>query len=118
MNDKLKHAILTQLGEDAEELLPEIAKHGAEAGWPGFTYYSDTTKFTTDNRDLIIDEMISAAENLGETPLEMLKWADKEASDREIINFLRGRESSLSLENGIAFLILEMLAHEYEAENN
>jgi len=31
----------------------EAARHGADAGWSGFVYYTDTDKFVSDNEQLI-----------------------------------------------------------------
>ena len=40
----LVDAVRDHSGLDEEQLC-EVADHGADAGWPGFTYYSDTSAF-------------------------------------------------------------------------
>jgi hypothetical protein len=50
----------------------EAGNHGADAGWPGFTYTSDTAAFFKANRadiKALVEEMAS---DMGETPLDMV----------------------------------------------
>lgn len=59
---KMTRAIRRQL--DAEQL-SDVASHGADAGFPGFTYYTDTVKFYNRHEDAIWELLRDDAQNLG-----------------------------------------------------
>lgn len=80
--NKLQAAVLEQLTDgywfcgdyypetDSElyETLSDIASHGADAGWVGFTYHADTCRFTLDNWSDIVElclEMIDGCYDAG-----------------------------------------------------
>jgi hypothetical protein len=46
--------------------LADCAKHGADSGFPGFTYYSDTLAFFQRNRKDIVKNLELTAEESGE----------------------------------------------------
>ena len=54
----LTRAVIRQLGDKAQ--LEDVARHGADGGFPGFTYYSDTVPFAERHRD---DIMVRLAED-------------------------------------------------------
>ena len=57
MSNKLRAAVLQQLG-GCEDTLRKVVDHtDAGAGWPGFTYLKDTIKFFDENRQLILDDL-------------------------------------------------------------
>jgi hypothetical protein len=43
----------------------EAGEHGADAGWPGFTYMTDGAEFTRSNRSLVWDLLSQEAEEFG-----------------------------------------------------
>lgn len=43
----------------------EAGEHGADAGWAGFTYYSDTSAFVDSNRSLIWELLSQDADAYG-----------------------------------------------------
>jgi hypothetical protein len=67
---KLIRAVVRQLGD--RSYLEDIVNHGADAGFPGFTYYSDTEPFWKRNRKEITALVMSMASDLGENPAEMV----------------------------------------------
>jgi hypothetical protein len=67
---KLIRAVVRQLGD--RSYLEDIVNHGADAGFPGFTYYNDTTPFWKRNRKEITTLVMSMAQDLGEQPAEMV----------------------------------------------
>lgn len=67
---KLIRAVIRQLGD--RSYLEDIVNHGADAGFPGFTYYSDTEPFWKRNRKEITALVMSMAQDLGEQPAEMV----------------------------------------------
>lgn len=52
--------------------LSDIAAHGADSGWAGLTYYSDTTKLYTKYKADIWEMLIQDAEDMGENVFEMI----------------------------------------------
>ena len=74
---QLTDAVRLQMGlDDADEFadtMREVAKHGAESGFPGFVYYVDTSKFYDEHHGLIWDALADDCEELGsQSPLAML----------------------------------------------
>ena len=69
---RLVRAVLRQLNGDAKDSLRDIANHGVDGGFHGFIYYKDTVAFFKRNRNDIVALVHSMAENLGETPVEMV----------------------------------------------
>lgn len=70
MNEKLKKAVIKQIGD--KESLKDVCEHGAEGGYSGFTYYSDTVKFYNKNEPEIWELLVETAESLGENVLTMI----------------------------------------------
>ena len=66
----LTRAILNHL--DMAEL-EDVARHGADAGWPGFTYYSDTGAFFQTHKADILALAKQDAEDMGTDMLEMIR---------------------------------------------
>jgi hypothetical protein len=64
----LAPAVLRQLGggRDAISAALDAAKHGADSGFPGFTYIADTTAFAIRNRLNIGYSLSLQARDLGE----------------------------------------------------
>lgn len=64
----LAPSVLRQLGGGREAISAALdaAKHGADAGFPGFTYLADTTAFAIRNRLNIGYSLAQQAEELGE----------------------------------------------------
>lgn len=55
--ESLIRAVVEQIGgwEEFTERAPEVAAHGADSGFSGFTLYADTVKFYTENRPAVLD---------------------------------------------------------------
>lgn len=70
MNKQLIAAVIKQLG--GRESLKDIAEHSADAGWPGFSYYSDTFAFYRANQNLIVEAIETLADDLEETPVVLV----------------------------------------------
>jgi hypothetical protein len=77
------HHVITALGyrstgglESLKNLsanLADCSKHGADGGFPGFTYYSDTLTFFRRNREDIVKNLELMAEELGEDIISMVQ---------------------------------------------
>lgn len=63
----------SELGNDCKQTLSDIANHGVSGGFGGFIYHSDTIKFFDDNRSLILAELASFGDDLGESAPDMVK---------------------------------------------
>ncbi len=60
----LINGVINQLG--GTDYVQDVNGHGMEAGFPGFTYYSDTHKFAMRYRKLIVRHLEESADQLGE----------------------------------------------------
>lgn len=74
VSEKLIRAVLRQLGggKDAIEALNDVRHGGADAGFAGFTYYSDTVPFFKRNRKEIVALAEQQAEDFGVNVAEMV----------------------------------------------
>ena len=77
----LQIAVLNQLGfdldnrelnEDDAGTLSDIANNSADAGWSGFTYYTDTVAFFNANKRAILKLAEEMASDLGEDMLAII----------------------------------------------
>lgn len=66
---KLIRAVHSTVGAD---YLEDLARHGANGGFPGITYYRDTVAFFKRNRKDIVRLVESMAEDMGEVPCDMV----------------------------------------------
>lgn len=69
ISEKLIRAVVRQTGK---ENLEDIARHGVDGGFAGFTYYSDTIKFFKRQRKEICFLVHNMAEQIGEMPVQMV----------------------------------------------
>ena len=122
----LTHYVFKQLGFDSsfssskledEELrstLEDITNNGADGGFGGFIYYSETNKFARENMHLILDQVKELADNLGETPLEMISsfrsLKDDKLDPLEIASIIYERTSPESQADGTETVVLNALA--------
>ena len=74
--NNLKKLVINQLGiNDEKELkqtLSDISNNGADGGFNGFIYYSETCKFAKENIKEIFDYAQEQAEQLGEGVYKMI----------------------------------------------
>ncbi len=112
--------VITQLG--GTDYLSDIANHGASAGWPGFTYYSDTHEFAMKNRKAIVSMLQSQADDFGMEIVEMVSGfgqfrgsgMDNEEK-MELYKFIGGGKcEQSSITNLMAWYALEEVARMFE----
>jgi hypothetical protein len=74
ISEKLARSVLRQLGggEAARDSLRDVARGGADAGFCGFTYYSDTVDFFRRNRAEVVALVERMASDLGEGVVDMV----------------------------------------------
>jgi len=61
---RLLAAIREHSGMDDDQIR-EAGEHGADAGWPGFTYTNEAAGFTRDNAELVYELLGEDAEEFG-----------------------------------------------------
>ena len=113
-----------ELNEDNASILKDIANYGADAGFVGFTYYSDTCKFFDDNKELIFKQLLDDRVNIGYNSLtEMLSsfrcFKDVDTYDIEAFLINGDDESNheqTTLKNGLAWYALETVAQQLEGQ--
>ena len=107
--DRVKEieAVIRQFGDREYwmESAEDIANHGADAGWNGFIYYTETAPFARRHRKMILSRLIEDCEEMGESsPAEMVqsfKCVGKDFSFHEINQVLyTGRCDDFDAESG------------------
>lgn len=66
----LIRSVVRRLGD--RSYLEDVYNHGADAGFPGFTYYTDTESFWKKHREVIAQLVKDTADSLGESPAEVI----------------------------------------------
>lgn len=64
-------AITAHSGMDADDIR-QAGEHGADTGWPGFTYTVDGARFYRENADIIDDMLIDTADSFGQSVAELI----------------------------------------------
>lgn len=60
-----ENALRETWGEDADDTFRDIAEHGADAGYPGLTYYRDTVALYEAHEGEIWDALREDADDMG-----------------------------------------------------
>ena len=66
----LINGVINSLGDT--DYIMDIVNNGADAGWPGFTYYNDTHAFAMRYRKLIVKLLTEQADEFGQEVVEMV----------------------------------------------
>jgi len=111
---KLIRSVIRATGR---ENLPDIARHGIDGGFAGFTYYSDTSKFFRRNRADIVEIVREMAEDFGQEPIAFVAGfnsLDDDTETRESIArcLYGGRlsDDDVIVENALAWFAGEEVA--------
>jgi hypothetical protein len=100
--------------------LADCAKHGADGGFPGFTYYSDTLTFFRCNRQDIVKNLELTAEEIGEDIIGMVQGFDvfrygtpptAASIGRALWDTGKLKDDLTSLYNVFAWFCLEEISH-------
>ena len=130
MNQNLIDAVITQLNCEDDELnstMADIASHGADAGFSGFIYHSETCKFARDNMAAIYRHAKDQATDFGVDPLEMVAGfgclrgefpAFEVASviHNDIDDATRNDGAETAVLNALAWYALESAALDYDKD--
>lgn len=114
----LAPAVLRQLGghDDAIQSAIDAANHGADGGFNGFIYWRETLAFVRVNRTAIARAIVSTANDLGETPIGLVRsfrcLRDDSFSDQAIsaalwMGLTDNTEATEQVEHALAWFALE-----------
>lgn len=115
---KLIRSVIRQLGD--RDSLRDVSRGGADAGFPGFTYYTDTSKFFRRNRADIVALVERMADDLGEEPVAMVAGfnclEDDHDTRKSAAKCLYGgklTDDDVLVENALAWFALEEVARAF-----
>lgn len=121
MNQNLINAVIAQLGYDeidaeCRDVLREVSRHGADAGFGGFIYYTETRAFFESNRASIVELVKQYADDFGQDSISFVAGFnciddDIETRDeigRAIYGKLEGGDTLVA--NALAWFALEEVA--------
>lgn len=104
-------AIRERFGDDEEanDTLRDIARHGADAGWPGLTWYTDTTKLYQEHADEIWEALYEDAQDLhlGDGPTNVIKLISNFGGATNV-------GSAVQFENLLVWYMAERVARAYD----
>ena len=121
MNENLINAVAEQMGygptdEEFISYMHDVANHGADSGFSGFAYYTDTVEFFKQNREAIVQLCKDYASDFGTDVISMIAGFnclddDPETRD-EIERAIYGRleRDDLQVPNALAWFALEEVA--------
>lgn len=69
-SESIIRAVVRSLGD--KSCMSDIANYGADGGFPGFTYYSDTVAFFRKHRKEITNNLLALADDIGEDPVKLV----------------------------------------------
>ena len=108
----LINAVINNIGMDS---VMDVVNHGADSGFSGFIYYSDTHKFAMKYRKLIAAWLEQEADELGEDVISMVgnfgvfRNSKMDADDkRDLYKYLGGgKPEQGTITNVLAWFALE-----------
>lgn len=115
----LVKAVMRHGGLTIDQML-EVAEHGADSGWSGFSYYKDTSQFARSHRKMILEELEKDLVGFGEKTITgvikgwkcLLMFKEHEI-EMQLGLFLSGhRDTDCQFENAMAWYALEKAARE------
>jgi|ERR1022692_299829 hypothetical protein len=120
VSEKLIRAIVRQAGGwiTFKEMAADVANHGADSGFNGFIYYTETAAFYARNRPAILEYAGNMASELGEGLVEMVRnfnCLGDEFTPEEIGQTLYGSRSkhNTQVANALAWFALEEVARSF-----
>lgn len=121
MNKKLVKAVIRQLGCDkneAKDVLHDVTVIGADGGFHGFIYYTETEKFFRANKKEIVAHAEELADGIGESTLNMIQGFNCLGKDfsldeigRTIYGPWKDDEAHQMIANAMSWFALEEVAN-------
>lgn len=120
---QLQRAVIKQLGyepddEELQGVLEDVANHGADAGFCGFTYYSETCAFFDHNQTDIVDMVKEMADDFGTDPISLVagfNCLDDDCETRDEIGrciYGKPTDDDTQVPNALAWFALEEVARQ------
>tara|TARA_Y100001963_G_scaffold137427_1_gene201110 strand:+ start:276 stop:674 length:399 start_codon:yes stop_codon:yes gene_type:complete len=123
----LINAVKEQIGQDEDQdygPLRDVYEHGADSGFPGFTYYSETCEFFSRHQRDIVDLVKNWADECGEDPIAFVAGFsclndDRETRD-EVGRCMYGKpdENDTQVPNALAWFACEEVARHLHEMNS
>jgi hypothetical protein len=119
----LASIVLRQLGggREAIDSAKEAGQHGADAGWPGFTYHSETVPWARRHKRTILDAAHDLARDIGEggavalvCGFNCLKDYDKAEVEAVLTGTSRDADTQTAVYNALAWFALEEVGRALE----
>jgi hypothetical protein len=115
----LINAVIANIGMDS---VGDVNNHGADSGFSGFTYYSDTHKFAIKHRNAITALLEETASQLGEDVVNMVsnfgvfRNSPMDQDDKkDLYRYLGGgKPSQGAITNVMAWFALEEVCRMFE----
>jgi len=116
--DALTEAVIRRIGgprSEAVQTLGDVANHGADAGFSGFTYYRETSSFFKRHRALILEALKEDADSFGESIDKMMRgWKCLRDVPEPLLALSRKSDDTTTVENALAWYALERAASTVE----
>ena len=110
--DRIMSKFKTWFNENLKDSAKDISSHGADAGYPHITYYSDTTKLFNKYRKDIIEMLKETSESMGYLDtIELLKTFNRQDMLTGYFEELKHDDSSKCL---LVWFACEELSHQLE----
>ena len=119
----LENAVIKQLDyavldSGCIDTLKDVANNGADGGFTGFAYHTDTTKFFKKNKAIILQHAEDLAKDLGERVTQMIsnfRCLNGDFSEDEIGKVIYGNwkddDTHVVIANALAWFALEEIAY-------
>lgn len=116
----LINAVIRDLG--GTDYVEDVIRGGADAGFPGFTYYNDTHAFAMRYRKMIVSLLNEQADQLGEEVVTMVKgfgvFRNSPADSEDLQHLYKyiwgGRPEQGTITNVMAWFALEEVCRMFE----
>jgi hypothetical protein len=114
---RLIHAVVSRIGKDSIE---DVINHGADSGFSGFIYYTDTVKFYRKYREDINHWIKESWKDIGyKSALDMVKnFGCAKDEEEDVIGFvLYGgplNDDTMMIENCLVWFALEEVCRLFE----
>ena len=117
--EDLIRQVVRQIGgwESFKEHARDVSMYGANCGFAGFIYYTDTCRFYAVNRDAILEAVRDMCDDLGEEPIQFVRSFNcLDATESEVGLTLYGtkKQHDTQVANALAWFALEEVARSFE----
>lgn len=111
--ESIIRAAVRSLGD--KSYLSDIANYGADGGFSGFTYHSDTVAFFRKHRNEITDNLLALADDIGEDPVKFVtSWRcvgpEFKAEAGQVIYGARLTDEHTTVANALTWYAVEEIA--------